>query len=53
MKEVIEKKIKYYEKRQQEAMTRFLNSCKRVDRDSLLKLNTRIETYKELLQEKV
>ncbi len=53
MEAIIEKKIEYYKKQQESAIKRYLNSCKRVDRDIILRITERIQVYRELMKEKV
>jgi len=47
----LEKKIEYSERSLSSALSNFLFSNKRIDRDRVLKLKSRIDTLKELLKE--
>jgi hypothetical protein len=50
MKEWIEKKLQYCESNLRTSLSTFLYSNKRVDRDRVLKWQTRVETYKEIME---
>ena len=45
----LEKKIEYSERSLSSALSNFLSSNKRIDRDRVSKLKSRIDTLKELL----
>lgn len=48
-KEVITKKLEYYQKQRTSALERFLRSNTRLDRDSVIKVTERIKVYEEVL----
>ena len=47
----LEKKIEYSERSLSSALSRFIISNKRVDRDRVLTVNSKLDTLKELLKE--
>lgn len=51
MVEFINNKISFSEKTLSVALSDFINSNKRQDRDRVIKLKSRIETYNEILKE--
>jgi hypothetical protein len=51
MKEILEKRLKYADSVLKSSLSTFLNTNKRVDRDKVIKIRTKIEVYEELLKE--
>lgn len=49
LKTQIEKKIKYYQGQQENAMSQYLTSNQRRDRDRVLKVRERLAVYNEIL----
>ena len=49
MKKIIDKKLDQHTKMLDKSLEDFIKSNKRVDRDSVIRIQTRINTYKEIL----
>ena len=50
MKSEIEKKLAYYKKQAEIFADKHLETCKRSDRDTLIRCRERVKTYQEILK---
>ena len=50
MKEQIQKKLDYYRNQVDKFTDRHLDTCKRTDRDALIRCKERVKVYQEILK---
>jgi hypothetical protein len=50
MRQQIEKKLEYYKKQVDVFTDRHLETCKRTDRDALMRCKERVKVYQEILK---
>ena len=50
MKQQIEKKLEYYKQQTDKFTDRHLKTCKRTDRDALMRCKERVKVYQEILK---